>query len=151
MLLAEDFLYFMGYSIELPHRWSEEVNMPFKAISALVIMSVCILLMLTSCSTLEVYHTPGKKIGHGPPIHAQAHGYRCKGISGIELVYDSRQGVYIVVGLPNHYYHNGYFYRLRGTEWEVSLQINGGWVSVSEKSIPPGLQDKSKVGYKKAS
>jgi len=93
---------------------------------------------------LEANHTPARKIGHGPPAHARAHGYRRKQVAGMELVYDSGLGVYIVVGLPNHYYHDGYFYRLSGTLWEVSLQPSSGWASVSGKSLPPGLQAKAK-------
>jgi len=63
----------------------------------------------------------------------------------MELVYDSALGLYIVVGLPNHYYHDGYFYRLRGTLWEVSLKPKVGWAVASDKSLPPGLQGKGNV------
>ncbi|MHC4556001.1 MAG: hypothetical protein ACYTFW_01855 [Planctomycetota bacterium] len=116
--------------------------MTFKTIISFMVTLACALLITTSCSTLEVHHTPSGKIGHGPPAHARAHGYRRKHVAGMELVYDSGRGVYIVVGLSNHYYHDGYFYRLSGTLWEVSSQPNGGWASVSEKSLPPGLQAK---------
>jgi hypothetical protein len=69
-------------------------------------------------------------------------------VAGVELVYHSGYGVYVVVGLPNHYYHDGYFYRLSGTLWEVSLKPDGGWASLSGRSLPPGLQAKAKGSAK---
>lgn len=81
-------------------------------------------------------------IPQGPPAHAQAHGYHRKYASDVELVYDSECGVYVVVGFPNHYFYNEHFYRLCGTEWEVSLTLDSGWAPVSEDRLPPGLQKK---------
>jgi len=43
------------------------------------------------------------------------------------------------------YYHDGYFYRLRGGLWELSLKPDGDWKVVSEKSLPPGLQVRVKA------
>jgi len=63
----------------------------------------------------------------------------------MELVYDSGRGVYLVVGHSDHYYHDGYFYRLRGSLWEMSLKPNSGWKIVSGKSLPMGLQVKVKA------
>ena len=113
-------------------------------------------LMLASCSTVGVYHTSSKKIGrgNGPPPHAPAHGYRHKHrTEGVELVYNSKHGVYVVVGLPDHYYCDGYFFRIRDAQWEVSLNTTHGWELVCEDSVPPGLQTKSKSKgkWKKAS
>jgi hypothetical protein len=71
----------------------------------------------------------------------------------VDLVYDSGRGVYVVVGLPDHYYFDGHFFRIRGAQWEVSLHASGGWKHVYEDSIPPGLRKKgkSKGKRKKAS
>jgi hypothetical protein len=125
--------------------------MALRTMFLLTVAAVLALLLLTSCSTSAVYRAPGKRIGHGPPAHAQAHGYHRKHVAGVELVYDSGRGLYVVAGFPNHYYHDGYFYRLHGTVWEVSLRCDGGWASVSQKSLPPGLQAKGKVKPGKAS
>jgi hypothetical protein len=81
--------------------------------------------------------------GNGPPAHAPAHGYRNKQVCGVEIVFDSGRGVYIVVGMPDHYYHDGYFYRLRAGAWEMSLKPDTGWASVSMGSLPSGLQARS--------
>jgi hypothetical protein len=49
----------------------------------------------------------------------------------------------VFVGLTDHYYHDGYFYRLHGGIWQMSLKPDKGWTSVSMASLPPGLQAKS--------
>jgi hypothetical protein len=118
--------------------------MRFKTITSFVVTCACILLMTTSCSRYGIRHKPTVSRGKGPPAHAPAHGYRRKHVAGMELVFDSGRGVYIVVGLPNHYYHDGYFYRLRDGLWEMSLKHDGDWKVVSQKSLPLGLQVKVK-------
>jgi len=62
----------------------------------------------------------------------------------VELVFDSDLGVYVVVGMPGHYYDEGHFYRLSGNRWEISVQPDSGWSFVADESLPPGLQKKSK-------
>jgi hypothetical protein len=103
--------------------------------------------MLASCSSVGVYHRSRKKIsiGHGPPPHAPAHGYRHKHkAKGVDLVYDSGHGVYVVVGFPDHYYCDGRFFRIRGAQWEMSLNTTHGWKPVYKDSIPVGLRIKGK-------
>ncbi|MGB2866151.1 MAG: hypothetical protein WBC05_22650 [Sedimentisphaerales bacterium] len=119
--------------------------MRFKTITSFAVISFCALLMTASCSRYGVRHKPTVSKGKGPPAHAPAHGYRRKHAAGMELVYDSGRGVYVVVGLSDHYYHDGYFYRLRGGLWEMSLKPDGGWKAASEKSLPMGLQVKVKA------
>lgn len=116
--------------------------MSFKTITLFVATSACALLLTASCSTSTVYHKPTISKRNRPPAHAPAHGYRRKHVAGTELVFDSGRGVYVVVGHSDHYYHNGYFYRLRGSLWEMSLKPNGNWKVVSGKSLPMGLQVK---------
>ena len=66
-------------------------------------------------------HAPVMVHAPGPPSHAPAHGYRHKHAHhGVELVFDSAFGVYGVVGMSDHFFHAGHFYRqarllLRGT------------------------------------
>ncbi len=110
----------------------------------LVVVSILLVLALSSCSSVEVRGTPGRKVGNGngPPAHAKAHGYRRKHASGVELVYQSKSGVYVVVGMPNYYYCdcNDYFYRLGPRGWQASVSIKDGWTYVTDKSLPPGLR-----------
>ena len=117
--------------------------MSFKRTTSFVVICACILLVTTSCSTYEVHRRPVGKRGNGPPPHAPAHGHRNKQVAGVELVFDSGRGVYVVVGLSDHYYHDGYFYRLRGGLWEMSLKPDGNWKAASRKSLPMGLQVKA--------
>lgn len=119
--------------------------MRFKTIIPFVVTSALILLMTASCSRYGVCHKPTVSKGKGPPAHAPAHGYRRKHVAGVELVFDSGRGVYVVVGLSDHYYHDGYFYRLHGGIWEMSLKPDSNWKVVSEKSLPLGLQVKAKT------
>ena len=49
----------------------------------------------------------------GPPPHAPAHGYRHKHEHGVELVFDSQLGVYVVVGWKDHFFSAGRYYRDR--------------------------------------
>ena len=122
--------------------------MRFKTITFFVVTCAFILLITASCSRHRVYHEPTISKGKGPPAHAPAHGYRRKYVHGMELVFDSGRGVYVVVGLSDHYYHDGYFYRLRGSLWEMSLKHDGGWKVVSQNSLPMGLQVKAKTNGK---
>ena len=112
-----------------------------------VVVPVCMLLMLVSCSSFSIGMGSGRrhrpKPKYGPPPHAPAHGYRHKQ-QGVELVYDSGRGVYVVVDFPLHFYFEGNYYRYHEPHWEVGVQVDGPWKSVSEEVLPPGLRAKGK-------
>jgi hypothetical protein len=78
----------------------------------------------------------------GPPPHAPAHGYRHKHREGVDLVYNSEIGAYLVMGHDHYYFHNDRFYRLTNGSWEVSVEIGGKWRTIPHKKVPPGLQKK---------
>ncbi|MCK4791516.1 MAG: hypothetical protein KAV87_47730 [Desulfobacteraceae bacterium] len=67
------------------------------------------------------------------------------------MTFDSGRGVYIVAGHPNCYYHDGYFYRVSGGVWEMSMKFKTGWGRVSGRSLPKGLQAKQVKAKVKAS
>jgi hypothetical protein len=122
--------------------------MKSKTVFLCAVVLACAALMLTSCSRVSVRGTSRGRIGrgNGPPPHAPAHGYRHKHkVEGVDLVYDSGRRVYVVVGLPDHYYYDGHFFRIRGAQWEMSLNTTYGWKPVYENSIPPGLRKKGKA------
>ena len=54
----------------------------------LVASALAVVLLLASCNSVGVYRVRGRGpgIGHGPPAHAQAHGYRRKQIGGYDLI-----------------------------------------------------------------
>ncbi len=119
--------------------------MKSKFLSAVVL--VCMTFMLVSCESFSIglgsVHRHKQKHKHGPPPHAPAHGYRHKH-QGVELVYDSGRGVYVVIDLPSHYYFKGLYYRRGEIQWEAGVNIDGPWESVSEEALPRGLRAKGK-------
>ena len=120
--------------------------MRFKTITLFMFVLSIILLMTASCSSYRAHPEPVIITDRsGPPAHAPAHGYRRKHVQGVEVVFDSGLGVYVVVGLTDHYYHDGYFFRLRSGIWESCPQPDGHWKVVSANSLPIGLQAKAKV------
>lgn len=116
--------------------------MTFKTITSLVITSTCIVLMTASCSEEVVYRRSFPGRGYGPPAHAAAHGHRRKYVHGVELIFDAGMGLYVVPGCVDHYYYDGYFFRLHGGLWELSLYPDRGWGPLGRKSLPPGLHAK---------
>jgi hypothetical protein len=112
----------------------------------LVASALAVVLLLASCNSVGVYRVRGRGpgIGHGPPAHAQAHGYRRQQIGGYDLIYDSALGVYVVMGLSDCYYHNGHFYRLHGDIWQVSLRADTDWRVAAHDALPSGLRLKVK-------
>ncbi len=119
--------------------------MRFKFLSLSAVVLACMTFMLVSCESFSIGMGSGRrhKPKHGPPPHAPAHGYRHKQ-QGVELVYDSGRGVYVVVDFPLHFYFKGNYYRLRETNWEVGVHMDGPWESVSEEALPRGLRAKGK-------
>ena len=115
--------------------------MKVKFLSAVVL--ACATLMLVSCESLTIGPGSGRRAKHGPPPHAPAHGYRHKH-QGVELVYYSGRGVQVVVHFPHHYYFKGLYYRLRETDWQVGVRMDGPWEFVSDEALPPGLRAKEK-------
>ena len=117
--------------------------MKFKILS--VVILICMSLMLVSCRNFSIGTRPARRyesrpvLKPGPPPHAPAHGYRRK-YQGVELVYDSGRGIYVVIGFPNHYYFKGHYYRLGEVEWEVGVILEGPWKVISYDELPKGLR-----------
>jgi len=116
-----------------------------------IIGGVVIVLMVsglacTSTPTVRYAETgPGKSQGHGPPPHAPAHGYRAKTHEGVELVFRSDLGVYVVVGASGYYFNDGAFYHQDSTGWVIGKHIDGPWKTISKSQLPSGLRSKGKA------
>jgi len=114
-------------------------------------------LVALACSTLSACNhyfagppphsrAHGRRYG-GPPPHAPAHGYRHKHHrSGVDLVFDSSLGVYVVADL-GYYFHNDRFYRWHDNGWQISAHFRGPWQVVADYRVPPKLF-KSKTRFK---
>lgn len=121
--------------------------MKFKILS--VVILTCMPLMLVSCRSFSIGTRSARRyesrpvLKPGPPPHAPAHGYRRK-YQGVELVYDSGRGIYVVIDFPNHYYFKGHYYRLGDVEWEVGVSLEGPWKIISYDELPKGLRIEKK-------
>lgn len=104
------------------------------------------------CVPQHLHTRPAPAVVHakaGPPPHAPAHGYRYKHpADGVELVFDGPRGVYVVVGLRDHYFQDDHYYRLLDGVWWVSRDLRAGWHPVAERRLPPGLRKVAKHGHK---
>lgn len=83
---------------------------------------------------------PGHARGRGgPPPHAPAHGYRQRHRrSGVDLVFDTGLGVYVVAGL-GYYFFSEKFYRWRNNAWQISVNIDGPWIRADDYAVPRRL------------
>ncbi len=111
-----------------------------------VLFSCLILFVFNACVHVGLRSHPEPHRDFGPPPHAPAHGYRHKNPDGIDLVFDSRIGVYVSVGHPHLYYSGGRYFRFRNNRWEISVSYEGTWRRVSEDRIPPGLKKRHNRG-----
>jgi hypothetical protein len=97
------------------------------------------MLTASGCAVYPAHHHHDR--GYGPPPHAPAHGYRAKQHHH-DLVYDVHLGVYVVVGLHDHYYHNGHYYKHVRDGWYYSRYSDKDWRRYDERKLPPGLARK---------
>ena len=78
-----------------------------------------------------------------PPPHAPAHGHRHRHRGGIDLVFDSALGVYLVLG-TRQYYHRDWFYRYRQGIWVRSHSHNGPWREAEGRRLPRALRRRAR-------
>ncbi len=74
----------------------------------------------------------------GPPPYAPAHGYRHH-YHNHDMIYDSGIRAYIIVGLADYYYDNGYYFRYSNQRWQSSGRLDGGWNVTDEHRVPQRL------------
>ena len=120
-------------------------------------LAALLTLSLSAASGCLLHHNhpvmtpPTYARGHGPPPHAPAHGYRHKHHrDGINLVFDTGLGVYVVADWPGYYWHVDRYLRWTAGEWRVSSRIDGTWVVVSSDRLPAKLVAKHAKRGKKA-
>lgn len=64
----------------------------------------------------------------------------------IEMVFDRRTGVYLIVRHPGHYFDGDRFYRRLGERWQAAPEIQGPWQHVEPGSLPQGLRPSAPGG-----
>jgi hypothetical protein len=101
---------------------------------------------LSACVAVGSDRAPASSPGpaaskrHGPPPHAPAHGYRAKTPQGVNIVFDTQLGVYVVVDLPDRYWLDDRFFRKASSGWTVSTSLDGPWKACATVDLPKGLQ-----------
>ncbi len=115
----------------------------YKTLLATLFM-VTLPVFLSGCSAVKV-HEHGYELG-GPPPHAPAHGYRHKHHSH-DLEYDSDLGIYVVIGLPDHYFIDGVYYKRTKHGWYSSHDVDKGWKEYKKDNLPGKLN--KKYGHEK--
>jgi hypothetical protein len=76
----------------------------------------------------------------GPPPWAPAHGTVHVLHDGSSLVFNSVVNAYLLVGRPHHYFHHDHYYRYHHSRWERARRIQGPWVAMQVRALPPGLR-----------
>jgi hypothetical protein len=109
-----------------------------------VVLLAAVVLGISACSlVVQRDRTASPVFGArhaGPPPDAPGPGYRYAQPDGVELVFDSNLGAYLVSGHADHYYHHGEYYRWNSGSWEQSPKVSDGWRPASEKKVPRGLR-----------
>ena len=83
----------------------------------------------------------------GPPPYAPAHGYRHH-YHNHDMIYDSGIRAYIIVGMPDYYYDNGFYFRYSDYGWQISGSLSDGWKVTDERRVPKKLWNtKAKKHY----
>ncbi len=76
----------------------------------------------------------------GPvPVRAHMHRYHHQ---GLVLIFDRDLGCYSVQDHPDHYFHDGHYYRYHDAAWQSAARVKGPWVSARARAhlLPPGLR-----------
>lgn len=92
-------------------------------------------------------HTTVVTTQSGPPPHAPAHGYRHHHHHGVDLVFDTGLGVYLVADMNDLFFHNDLYIRFYDSRWQVSAKLDGPWHAADEREVP--LKLKKAKGPKK--
>lgn len=123
-----------------------------KFLKMIAVGVACVFIL--SCNTMGVgvqAHVPPEKQKHkkkGPPPHAPAHGYRHQH-RGHDLDYDSSIGAYVVINVPDTYFHQSLYIRLSTDgRWMVSADLNNGWRVETGTEIPHRLKQQKEYEYK---
>ena len=94
----------------------------------------------TGC-VVHHHHTGGSvQVVEAPPL-TPADGY-VHHHHGAILVFDRSWNGYSVRGHPHHYFYGNHYYRWDNGHWQRAPRIGGPWLSVDQRSLPPGLHQR---------
>lgn len=99
-------------------------------------------LTITGCAVYPVQQDYAyEQYSYGPPPYAPAHGYRAT-YHTHNMVYDSHLGVYVLLGLPDHYYYDHVYYRYNRDNWYYRHNDKDKWRKYDKRKLPAGLARK---------
>lgn len=81
-----------------------------------------------------------RQLRHTPPPHAPAHGYRHHHQHGVDLVFDSGIGAYVVLGFDDLFFLDGFYMRFYDNRWHIADRYDGRWRSADDRHIPRKLR-----------
>ena len=117
--------------------------------STLVLLAAALLLSQAACGVHRhghgtkaavVYRDDASARVPELPPWAPAHGHRHKHRQGVDLRYDARLGVYLVVRHPGRYFRGELFYRQLNGSWSASAGVDGPWWTIAVEDVPLGLR-----------
>jgi hypothetical protein len=85
---------------------------------------------------------------HSPPPHAPAHGHRYRHDHGVDLVFDSGIGAYIVLGFDDLFFFNNNYMRFYDGYWHHADRRDGSWLRAKDKHVPHKLRKARKRNKK---
>ncbi len=92
--------------------------------------------LLSGCiSVTDPGYSHDPYAGNYPPAYP-APGYRYAYPGGPNLYWDSGLGLYTVVGYPDYYWNDGYFYRWNGGYWARSHYWGRDWARCQPRYLP---------------
>ena len=74
-----------------------------------------------------------------PTPSAPAHGHRHTERGSPDMIYDSRLGLYVVLGYPDHFHDGKRYYRRLDGRWQHSAELHQGWSEVRLGEVPQAL------------
>jgi hypothetical protein len=105
------------------------------------LLAACCMLVVPGCA---VHQAPEPVAAHdgdavGPRPLAPAHGWRRKHPDGVEIMYRSELGAYVVVGVDDAYYCDDVFYLWDSGRWLRAPHFTGPWLAVPANEVPANL------------
>ena len=90
-----------------------------------------------------IYMAPPNTAFRSPVVttapSAPADGYRHTERGSPDMIYDSRLGLYVVLGYPDHFHDGERYYRRFDGRWQRSAQLHRGWAEVRLGDVPQAL------------
>ncbi len=85
---------------------------------------------------------------NSPPPHAPAHGHRYRHDHGVDLVFDSGIGAYIVLGFDDLFFFNNNYMRFYDGNWHHADRRDGRWLRAKDRHVPHKLRKARKHNKK---